>query len=586
MDRGLFLYLAPLLPLVVGAYALQATLDPGSPVALLLYPLAALLAPILALTLPKWNVKKNPFAGGPIFYLLGFFNLLLIFSIIIEVLALFTLFDLISPELSPTAVWFVWMLPSVLLALHAVILLERRANAPPPTHERGPLIVAGVLTVFNVVLWTNALFAGHATFLFVTDIALAPEQSVYLLLTGATLQAVVSMILFRIPTMFELIFARDVGPTRLKALTMASPITFTLSAAGLALGGSFLFILAADRLFHGGGVLPDSFALRLALAFPIALVTFFVVAAVLTLRHAKPRYKHKLDAEQKVLMGLQIGSALVTFGLVVLAFKMSQGLEIPLGAFTIPSTFYNEVLVLAILSATGPLGFYLQAQNRKLQYLEERLPDFLTDLAETSKAGLPLHLSLESAARKDYGPLSVDIQRMSLQCSWGLSFAEAFKRFGERSKSVLIRRSAQLVVETSQSGGNTGDVLGATARDIQAQKALDADRRGAMGTYIAVIYVVFFVFVGVLASLAQMFLPQIIASGKSAAEAGAAKGLFGGSRINLYRVRELFFQSLLVQAAGNGFIAGLVRDGNVGVGMRHVFVLTLVAYASFRFLLL
>lgn len=584
MDRRLGLHLLPFAPLLLGILLLRATMDPAHVGALVLFPLASLAAIVGAALLPAFRPKRNWISGGVAFYLLGFFNLLLVLSIIVEVLALFTLFDLLHFELDPSAVWFVWVMPAAFVALQTLILVERRTHNEPPRWSRPVLVVAAAITAFDLLLWINALFAGHSRFLFVTSVPIGPGHAVYLVLTALTLQAVVAMVLFRIPTLIELVFFRDVSTGTIRALTNASPLMFTLAFAGISLGVSLFLILAADRVLGLGGVLPDNLLLRIALAFPVGVLTFFVVASVLTYKRGRPRYKHKLTTEDRILIAVKAGSVAVPLLLLLLAWRLSKG-ALLVGGILIPSSLSVEALVLAMLAATGPLGFYLQARNRRLVLVEERLPDLLNDLAETSKAGLPLHQSLASAARKDYGPLDRDIQRMNLQCSWGLSFAEAFGRFGDRSRSRFVKRAAQLVVETSRSGGNTGDVLSSTARELLAQNALRADRRAAMGTYIAVIYVVFFVFAAILAVLAQLFLPQLLASGRSAQESGASTALFSSSRVQLSAIKLAFFHALLVQAGGNGMIAGLIRDGNMAVGMRHAFLLTVFSWLAYRLVL-
>lgn len=585
MNRNLLLMLTPLLPTFAGVLILGLTRDPGSIPAILLFAIGSLLPIVLALTMDPVQVKRNLLRGFVSFGLLAVFNLLVITSIIVEVLALFTLFDLIDPQLSPRVVWYMWAVPSLMLIAQALILLERRIDSPRPALRPVLLAIAGVVTLFDLVIWTNAVLIEDARFLFATAIQLTHDQAVYLLLTGVTLQAVTAMILFRIPTLFELAFQRPVGPGALRAITSASPLIFTVAFTGATLIVSLAFVFLADRLFNLESVLPRSTGLRLVLVFPIALITFFAVAGVMTYQHQRARYRHKMDVQQKVLIWLQISSALATIVLWAIAWRLSQGASYTVAGFTIGPGLSTEFLVLGLVAATGPLGFYLQGRQRKLRYLEERLSDFLTDLAETSKAGLPLHLSLESAARKDYGPLTAEIQRMSTQCSWGLSFGEAFRRFGERSNSRLVRRAANLVVETSTSGGNTGEVLSATAHDIHAQKSLEEDRRTSMSTYIAVIYIVFFVFVGVLTVLGAYFLPELLSASSAAAQAGASSALFSGSRVSLDRITQAYFHALLVQSLGNGLVAGLVRDGSVGAGLRHAFFLVIVSYASYRFLI-
>lgn len=581
MNRRVALVLSPCAALLLGILTLGAGRIP----ALLLFPAASLAALSLGVFLHELPVKKNLLRKSVAVYLLTIFNVLLIASIVVEVLALFTLFELIEPDLWPQVTGFIWALAALLIASQIGVILERRINTARPRLQTAPMVVVAIITAFNVFVWSNALLLEYTDFLFFTGIELAAHQAIYLLLTGATLQAVGAMIAFRVPTLFEIIFFRPVNAGKILALTSASPMIFTLAFTGLVLLGSFIFVSAAGWAFGLGGILPGNVGLRLLVVFPIALVTFFLVAGFLSYQRTRTRYHIKMDARQKVAIAAGIFTALVALLLFYFAFRLGQGLPVRIAGVRLADKLWVEFLVAGMLTATAPIGLYVQTQNRNLQLLEERLSDFLRDLAETSKAGLPLHQSLESAALKDYGPLTSEIERMSHQCSWGLSFAEAFRRFGDRTKSRVVKRAANLVVETSVSGGNTSDILAATAADIHQQKAMEEDRRTAMSTYIAVIYIVFFVFLAVLGVLSSMFLPSMLSATQAANEAGATSALFQGSKVNLDAMKDAFFHALLVQAFGNGLIAGMIRDGSVGSGMKHVSILVVISYAAYRLLL-
>ncbi len=579
MNRAVLLILSPFVALAIGITALFLSPDPANPIALVLLPTASLLGLALAIRIESIPVKHNPLVAKIALYLLALFNLAVISSIAIAVVALFVLFGLITPVLPPHAVWYMWALPAALIALQTAVLLERRINLPRPTIGRPLLGAIFIVTAFNVYIWFNALLVEQTRFLFFTRFELVDTQAVYLLLTGATLQAVTAMLTFRIPTLFEIAFFRRTG--RMSSLTAASPIIFTLGFTGFVFIGSLGFVLAADQLFDVGGFLPQSIGVRLLLVFPIALITFFVVAGLLSYQRSKAHYRVKMDAERKVAIAL-ISACLLIAGLLGAgAWRLANGEAIWFFGIQLSSRAWVELLVAALLVVTGPIGFFLQARQRRVRYLEERLSDFLRDLAETSKAGLPLHQSLQSAAQKDYGPLTKEIQKMSIQCSWGLSFAEAFRRFGERTTSRLVKRAANLVVETSVSGGNTGDILTATSVDIQQQKSLDQDRRQAMSTYIAVIYIVFFVFLAVLGVLSVMFLPELLGATTAASQAGASSALFASNRIDLRAIKDLYFEGLLIQAFGNGLIAGMISDGSIAAGMKHMFILIIISYAAY-----
>ncbi|HEX9817126.1 MAG TPA: hypothetical protein VGB18_09115, partial [Candidatus Thermoplasmatota archaeon] len=260
MNRPVLLVLSPFAALLIGILALLLFPEPANPVALVLFPVASVFGVVLGIRIKSVPVKHNPIVAKIALYLLAFFNLAVIASIAIAVVALFVLVGLIQPVLSPRIVWYMWALPGALIAFQTAVVLERRINVAPPMLSRSLLVTVGIVTAFNVYIWLNAVLVEQTSFLFFTGIPLFDTQAVYLLLTGATLQAITAMISFRIPTLFEIAFFRRSG--RMSSLTSASPIIFTLGFTGFVFIGSLVFVLAADQVFNVGDFLPKSIGLR------------------------------------------------------------------------------------------------------------------------------------------------------------------------------------------------------------------------------------------------------------------------------------------------------------------------------------
>ncbi|HEV8361378.1 MAG TPA: hypothetical protein VGR28_13085, partial [Candidatus Thermoplasmatota archaeon] len=138
-----------------------------------------------------------------------------------------------------------------------------------------------------------------------------------------------------------------------------------------------------------------------------------------------------------------------------------------------------------------------------------------------------------------------------------------------------------------RSGGNVNDVLMAAANDARELKNLEHERGSTMSIYTMVIYITFAVFLAVVAVLYGTFIPQILSSGQAIAAKGGA-GKFGGitvGNLTLEGYRVFYFLAAVVQGMGNGFVAGVIGSGKVMDGMRHAFVLVLIAYLTFSVIL-
>jgi flagellar protein FlaJ len=95
-----------------------------------------------------------------------------------------------------------------------------------------------------------------------------------------------------------------------------------------------------------------------------------------------------------------------------------------------------------------------------------------------------------------------------------------------------------------------------------------------------VIYIAFFVFLFTDAVLYNMFLPAL-------SNAAAASGGGGGfiKSVPMDDMRFIYFSAAIVQALGNGLVAGILSDARIATGTRHSFIMVLAAWVTFKFVL-
>ena len=256
---------------------------------------------------------------------------------------------------------------------------------------------------------------------------------------------------------------------------------------------------------------------------------------------------------------------------------------------TLPETAWIHFLCLGLLAALGPYGFYAAREHKRIQRLEERFPDFLRDIASSHKGGLTLHQAASIAARGEYGDLTPEVRKMADQLSWNVSFSEALRRFSDRVQTPLVQRAVSLILQADRSGGSTTDVLLTAAKDAREIKNLENERRTTMGLYTVVVYITFFVFLGVAAILYAQFAPQIVASSQAVQDLGGADGSgiegVSGNALDLRQYQLFYFMAAVVQGLGDGIVAGLLGTGRATLGLRHSFLMVAISYVVFAFLL-
>lgn len=319
----------------------------------------------------------------------------------------------------------------------------------------------------------------------------------------------------------------------------------------------------------------------------VVLAMVATIAATLVLATSKEDtvrlYRRQLSPEVRREIAILGVSAVATALLAIAAVMTMQGAG-PLG---MEAHRWVDWVALAVLAATGPYGFYQAYRLRRIRNLEERFPDFLRDLASNHQAGLTLSSSIVIASKGDYGMLTPDVTKMADQISWNVSFDEALERFAERVRTPLVERSVNLIREANRTGGNVTDVLRAAARDARELKNLESERRTSMMLYTVVIYVTFFVFLAVIAILFGTFIPEITSAIESVGELQSGRAVPGVAfnPLSVADYRTFYFVAALVQAVGNGLIAGLVETGEETAGLRHVFIMVAITVITFVVLL-
>jgi archaeal flagellar protein FlaJ len=243
-----------------------------------------------------------------------------------------------------------------------------------------------------------------------------------------------------------------------------------------------------------------------------------------------------------------------------------------------------DFLSIGLLAMLAPYGFAMTAKLRRISKIEERLPDFLRDVAEAGRFGMTLPDAIIVASQGRYGLLSDEIKKMASQLEWGVPVATALRLFEERVPTPLVKRVVSIVTRANEAGGNVADVLTMVAHDTRETQLEAQARQISMLTYVTVIYIAFFVFLVTIYIMAAVFLPQMITAGQgiSCSNVGSA----GAVTLQYAFVPVLFLAfmvAVIVHAVGDGIMAGVLYNGRISEGMQHATIMLAAGWAIMRF---
>jgi flagellar protein FlaJ len=293
------------------------------------------------------------------------------------------------------------------------------------------------------------------------------------------------------------------------------------------------------------------------------------------------KLKAKRTKEEVTRIGVLAGSII---GGIVFFIIAATGLVVHAGDIVFDSLAW---VVIGIMILIGPFGFYESRRNSKILKLEERLSDFLRDLAESNRSGQTLHEAIRTASQGDYGELTPEIKKMAIQISWGVNASEALERFADRVKTPLVRRAVTLIIEASSAGGDVGKVLDAAANDTKEIQLLQRERQVQMSLYVAVIFVSFIVFLVVILIVYVTFVPQMKELAESYSASGSGEG--GGSalsglqpgNVDFDEIKFIYIAAGLVHGIGDGLVAGLMGSGKMTDGLKLSFYMVLIIFIIF-----
>jgi len=235
----------------------------------------------------------------------------------------------------------------------------------------------------------------------------------------------------------------------------------------------------------------------------------------------------------------------------------------------------DNYFLMPILFIITPYAVFFELRKRKLRKLEERMPDFLKQLAGMNEAGLTLTQAIAYTAESNLGVLTYEIKKIHRAIEWGTITIDALLKFEKRIESSAISRVINLIAKASESTSDIRSVLSIAAKDADIGQRLKTERFSSLLIYVMIIYLSFFVFLFIIVVLLVDFLAKMPSGGEAT--------MF--KTTSLDNIKILFYHASLLQAFFSGLIAGQMGEGNWRGGLKHSILMLVIAYVVFAYFL-
>lgn len=280
-----------------------------------------------------------------------------------------------------------------------------------------------------------------------------------------------------------------------------------------------------------------------------------------------------------------------------------------LGILSKDTGVLGNTVILSVFLVVVPQLIFNYMGYREIREIELRFPNFLRDLVESTRAGLPLHKAIIFTSNTDYGPLSKEIKKMANKLSWNINIITVLNQAKERLvRSEALKKIFRILIETYSSGGSIDDTLDSLANTLSTIHETQKDRKSMLNQYVLAMYVISIVFIGIVVGINKLMVPIF----KSMAPgAGGPIGeiilnpcesciyiknfqcipctvysslcsMFGveTASISCYYF-ALFLSMSAIQAIAGGLVAGQIGEGSVRAGIKHSLILLMITIGAF-----
>lgn len=243
---------------------------------------------------------------------------------------------------------------------------------------------------------------------------------------------------------------------------------------------------------------------------------------------------------------------------------------------------YDDYIFISLIVVLAPFAIFFELGKRKMKTYMRLTPIFLSKLASANESGMPIYRAITMIAKTDTSPLKKEIAKIKADLDWGISLSDALVRFANRLKIFEISRTMALLNEALKSTGNVTEVLMISAKDATSAELLRRERMTNMFMYVIIVYIAFFVFIGIVYIISSTFLSTLAESAAKVQATGQSFQMLQGVDVNTYR--NIFMHAAVFQGIFAGMVAGVMGEGSLGAGAKHSFVMLAIAYIVFNVL--
>jgi archaeal flagellar protein FlaJ len=242
-------------------------------------------------------------------------------------------------------------------------------------------------------------------------------------------------------------------------------------------------------------------------------------------------------------------------------FFISLPIGLILFVLPLPLASYAH-MGLALLVISVPPAIFASRYSRERRDIERMLPEFISDVSEGRKIGLPPEASIERLVDRNYGTLTTYVAKMGSQLSWGVPLTKVIGSFSKDVKSWMAKAVGTLMLQVVEVGGGTLKGFAEMADFTRNVSRTEAEGRSILRHYVLIAYI------GALMLVATTFMMILLLSQQAALGVHTTAVHAASPAVIDDLLTAGMFESWVI-----GMFAGKMGEGSISEGFRHGVIL-------------
>lgn len=255
-------------------------------------------------------------------------------------------------------------------------------------------------------------------------------------------------------------------------------------------------------------------------------------------------------------------------------------------------------LQLDVAAVAGVVGFLvsyvcmhlmmISVADSRANLVETILPDALQIISANMRSGLTPDRAILASARPEFGPLEIELKKVSKETISGKPFEESLRGITKNIKSNVLRKTVDLVIEGLAKGGSLTNLLDSIGDDVRQSRLM----RGEIKSFV-IMYGIFIFFASAIGAplLYSVSTYMVETMSTLGSNIGDATSLSSTSTVSIFKFKasavttEFLIQyssvAIIVTSIFGALLIGLVQEGTEKAGIRYIPMLMLIAFGVF-----